>query len=72
MTAQVTRKKKQHRRAAGRVQLERKRFMEIDVDPGRDAEFGWIDKAEDSETEKTDEMKGNRFERREQRGRTQS
>jgi hypothetical protein len=72
MTAQLTRKKKQHRRATGRVQLERKRFMEIDVDPGRDAEFGWIDKAEDSETERTDEMKGNRFERREQRGRSQS
>jgi hypothetical protein len=61
MTAQVTRKKKQHRRATGHGQLVRKRFMEIDVDPGRDAEFGWIDKAEDTNTEKTAELKANRL-----------
>jgi hypothetical protein len=61
MTAQVTRKKKQHRRATGRVQLVWKRFMEIDVDPGRDAELGWIDKAEDTNTETTAELKANRL-----------
>ena len=60
MTAQVTRKKKQHRRATGREQVVQKRFMEIDVDPGRDAELGWIDKAEDAETERTAELKENR------------
>jgi len=61
MTARVTRKKKQHRRVTGRVQLVRKRFMEIDVDPGRDAELGWIDKAEDTNTERTGEPKANRL-----------
>jgi hypothetical protein len=35
--------------------------MEIDVDPGHDADLGWIDKAEDAETERTAELKGNRL-----------
>ena len=60
MTAQVTRKKKQHRNSTGREQVVQKRFMEIDVDPGRDAELGWIDKAEDTETERTAALKENR------------
>jgi hypothetical protein len=34
MAAQVTKKEKQHRSPTDRVQLVRKRFMEIDVDPG--------------------------------------
>ncbi len=47
MASQATKKKKQGKRPADRDHLEQKRFMEIDVDPGRDAELGWIDKAED-------------------------
>ena len=61
MAAQTTKKKKQDKRPTDRVQLVQKRFMEIDVDPGRDAELGWIDKAEDTETERTAELKGNRL-----------
>ena len=54
-------KKKQDKKTTGREFLMRKRFMEIDVDPGRDAELGWIDKAEDAETEGTAELEGNRL-----------
>ena len=61
MAAQTTKKKKEDKRPTDRVQLVQKRFMEIDVDPGRDAELGWIDKAEDTETERTAELKGNRL-----------
>ena len=61
MAGQVTKKKKQDKRPTDRVQLVQKRFMEIDVDPGRDAKLGWIDKAEDAETERTAELKGNRL-----------
>jgi hypothetical protein len=61
MAAQVTKKEKQRRSPTDRVQLVRKRFMEIDVDPGRDAELGWIDKAEDTKTESTAELKVNRL-----------
>jgi hypothetical protein len=61
MAAQVTKKEKQRRSPTDRVQLVRKRFMEIDVDPGRDAELGWIDKAEDTNTETTAELKANRL-----------
>ena len=61
MAAQVTRKKKRHKKSVDRVQLVQKRFMEIDVDPGRDAELGWIDKAEDAQTERLVDLKGNRF-----------
>jgi hypothetical protein len=61
MAAQVTKKKKRHKKPADRVQLVQKRFMEIDVDPGRDAELGWVDKAEDAKTERIVELKGNRF-----------
>jgi hypothetical protein len=61
MAAQVTRKKKQHKKPTDREQLVQRRFMEIDVDPGHDADLGWIDKAEDSETERTAELKGNRL-----------
>ena len=61
MAAQVTKKEKQHRSPTDRVQLVRKRFMEIDVDPGRDAELGWIDKVEDTKTESTAELKVNRL-----------
>jgi hypothetical protein len=61
MARQVTKKKKQDKRPTDRVQLVQKRFMEIDVDPGHDAEFGWIDKAEDTETERTPDLKGNRL-----------
>ena len=61
MAGQTTKKKKQDKRPTDRVQLVQKRFMEIDVDPGRDAELGWIDKAEDAETERTAERKVNRL-----------
>jgi hypothetical protein len=61
MAGQVTKKKKQDKRPTDRVQLVKKRFMEIDVDPGRDAELGWIDKAEDTETGRTADLKGNRL-----------
>ena len=61
MAAQVTRKKKRQKKLVDRVQPVEKRFMEIDVDPGRDAELGWIDKAEDAKTERIVELKGNRF-----------
>jgi hypothetical protein len=61
MAAQVTRKKKQDNRPTDRDQLVQKRFMEIDVDPGHDAELGWIDKTEDAETERTAERKRNRL-----------
>ena len=61
MAGQMTKKKKQDKRPTDREQLVQKRFMEIDVDPGRDAELGWIDKAEDTETERTAELKGNRL-----------
>jgi len=61
MAGQATKKKKQDKRPTDREQLVQKRFMEIDVDPGCDAELGWIDKAEDAETEKTAEVKGNRL-----------
>ena len=61
MAGQVTKKKKQDKRPADRNQLVQRRFMEIDVDPGRDAELGWLDKAEDSAAARTAEMKGNRF-----------
>ena len=57
MAAQVTRKKKQHKKPTDREQLVQRRFMEIDVDPGRDAELGWIDDAEDAETERTVKLK---------------
>jgi hypothetical protein len=61
MAAQVTKRKKQYKRPADREQLVRKRMMEIDVDPGRDAEFLSIDKAEDAGTEITTELKSNRL-----------
>jgi hypothetical protein len=61
MAAQMIRKKNRQKKPAGRVQLVQKRFMEIDVDPGHDADLGWIDKAEDAETERTVEGKRNRF-----------
>jgi hypothetical protein len=61
MAAQVTRKKKRQKKPVDRVQLVEKRFMEIDVDPGRDAELGWIDNAEDAKVERTVELKGNRI-----------
>jgi hypothetical protein len=61
MAGQAAKKKKQDKRPTDREQLVRKRFMEIDVDPGRDAELGWIDKAEDAETERTSDLKGNRL-----------
>jgi hypothetical protein len=61
MAGQMTKKKKQDKRPTDREQLVQKRFMEIDVDPGRDAELGWMDKAEDAETERTPELKGNRL-----------
>ena len=61
MAGQATKKKKQDKRPTDREQLVQKRFMQIDVDPGRDAELGWIDKAEDTETERTAELKGNRL-----------
>jgi hypothetical protein len=61
MAGQVTKKKKQDKRPTDREQLVQKRFMEIDVDPGRDAELEWIDKAEDAETERTAELMGNRL-----------
>ena len=61
MAAQVTRKKKRQKKPADSVQLVEKRFMEIDVDPGRDAELGWIDKAEDAKPQRPVELKGNRF-----------
>ncbi len=61
MAAQVTRKKKRQKKLVDRVQPVEKRFMEIDVDPGRDAELGWFDKAEDAKTERIVELKGNRF-----------
>jgi len=60
MASQATKKKKQEKRPADRDHLEQKRFMEIDVDPGRDAELGWIDKAEDAKTQGIVELKGNR------------
>ena len=61
MAGQATKKKKQDKRPTDREQLVQKRFMEIDVDPGRDAELGWIDKAEDTKTESTAELKVNRL-----------
>jgi hypothetical protein len=61
MPGQATKKKKQDKRPTDREQLVQKRFMEIDVDPGRDADLGWMDKAEDAETERTAELKGNRL-----------
>ena len=61
MAGQVTRKKKGQKKPADGMQLVQKRFMEIDVDPGHDAELGWIDKAEDAGTEGIVELKGNRF-----------
>jgi hypothetical protein len=61
MAAQATKKKKQDKRPTDRVQLVQKRFMEIDVDPGRDAELGWIDKAEDTETERSADLEGDRL-----------
>jgi hypothetical protein len=60
MAAQTTKKKKQGERQSDRKQLVEKRFMEIDVDPGRDADLGWIEKAEDAETDRTADLKGNR------------
>ena len=61
MAAPVTRKEEQEKRPAVREQLVLKRLMEIDVDPGHDAELGWIDKVEDAGTERTIELKGNRL-----------
>ena len=61
MAGQMAKKKKQGNRPTDRDQLVQKRFMEIDVDPGHDAELGWIDKTEDAETERTAERKGNRL-----------
>ena len=61
MAAQVTKKQKQDKRPIDRDQFVKKRFMEIDVDPGRDAEFGWINKGEDAEAERTAELKANRL-----------
>ena len=61
MAGRVIKKKKQDKRPTDRGQLLRRRLMEIDVDPGRDAELGWFDKAEDAETERTADLKGNRF-----------
>jgi hypothetical protein len=58
MAAQVIKKKKQDKRPTDRELLVQRRFMEIDVDPGRDAELGWIDDAEDAETERTVKLKG--------------
>ena len=61
MAGQVIKKKKQDKRPTDSKQLVQRRFMEIDVDPGRDAELGWTDKAEDAETERAVKLKGNRL-----------
>jgi hypothetical protein len=61
MAANVTKKKKPYKRPADRAQLVRNRMMEIDVDPGHDAEFSSIDKAGDNGTEITPELKRNRL-----------
>ena len=61
MAGQVIKKKKQEKRPTDREELVQRRFMEIDVDPGRDAELGWIDKVEEAETERTVKLKGNRL-----------
>jgi len=59
MAAPVTKKKEQEKSPTDREQLVLKRLMEIDVDPGHDAEFGSIDKVEDAGTERPVELKGN-------------
>jgi hypothetical protein len=61
MAAPVTKKKDQENRPTDREQLVLKRLMEIDVDPGHDADLGWTDKVEDAGTERTVERKGNRL-----------
>ena len=61
MAAPVTKKKEPEKRPTDREQLVLKRLMEIDVDPGHDAELGWIDKVEDAGTQRTVELKGNRL-----------
>jgi hypothetical protein len=60
MAGQVIKKKKQDKRPTDREELVQRRFMEIDVDPGHDAELGWIEKAEAAETERPIKLKGNR------------
>jgi hypothetical protein len=54
------RKQKQDKRPTDREELVQRRFMEIDVDPGHDAELGWIDRVEGAEPERTVKLKGNR------------
>ena len=61
MAAKVTMKKKRDNETTDREQLVQRRFMENDLDPGRDAELGWIDKAEDAEAESAAELNGNPF-----------
>jgi hypothetical protein len=57
----MTMKMKQDKKTIDREYPSRKRFMEIDVDPGHDAMLGWIDKGEDAGTERTGELKGSRL-----------
>jgi hypothetical protein len=61
MAGKVTMKKKQDKKTTDREYFMWKRLMEIDVDPGHDAELGWIDKVEDAGTERTVELNGNRL-----------
>ena len=61
MAGRVIKKKKQDKRPTDREELVQRRFMEIDVDPGHDAELAWIDKVEDAKTARTVKLKGNRL-----------
>jgi hypothetical protein len=61
MAAQAAKKKKQDKKPTDGDRIVQKRFMEIDIDPGRDAELGWIDKPQDAQTERTSDLKGNRL-----------